>query len=100
MSKRKTQHRAARDTNNKENSELKKTIKELKRKVSRLEKQVEQGIPLQQDTEEEDAPTAAAVPAVPNGPVCKKCGDGDLRDFTTPSGKTVMFCGACKFRQP
>lgn len=81
------QHRQQRDTNTRESAELKKENEKLKRQVARLRKQVEK-----LDVPVEESP----VETPKDKPACPKCRSTNLGEISTPNGKTITSCRACK----
>jgi septal ring factor EnvC (AmiA/AmiB activator) len=69
--------------------ELKKENKSLKRQLARAEREIAR---LQGTIEEE----VEESPAPERKPTCPKCGSTNLGEVSTPSGKTVTACRACK----
>lgn len=93
MSKR-PQHRPPRETISKEYAHLKQENKALKRKVAALRKQLDQNL----STVDVDEPDVVVETPVAKKPGCPKCGSADLMSLTTPRGKAIKFCRACKAR--
>lgn len=85
-----TPHRPPRDTSTREAAELKREVERLKRQVARLRKQVEKLEP-----EPEDPETGTKVPKA-SAPTCPKCLSSELGQVSTPSGKIILSCRACK----
>ena len=95
-----TQHRPKReDANAKERADLKRENGQLKRKICRLQKELERqnirteeiGELAQEESSTEVSATSGAVP-------CEKCGYAALREIVL-IGKTFLVCPACKFRK-
>ena len=66
----------------KENQSLKRQLARAEREIARLQGTVEEEI------EESPAPERK--------PSCPKCGSTNLGEVTTPSGKSITACRACK----
>jgi predicted nucleic acid-binding Zn-ribbon protein len=70
--------------------DLKKEIKSLKRQLARANREIAR---LQGTVEEgEETTPEASKPKQ----ACPKCASTDLGEISTPSGKTVVACRACK----
>ena len=74
------------------NRKLRTENSRLRRQVSRLKKQVDQEVALRDDEDQDPTPAEAA----PDQRCCGKCGSYDLGSYTTPRGKVVVGCRACK----
>jgi hypothetical protein len=70
--------------------ELKKEIKSLKRQLARAHREIArlQGVAAEdvEESPEADRPKA----------VCPKCGSANLGEISTPNGKKITACRACK----
>jgi len=98
----KSQIRPQRDTSRKELTALKQENKELKKKVSRLQRQVERSLGFASNTSDSrDDETESEIPLKPSGISCPTCGpDGEIGRYQTPGGKTLYACKKCKkFKQ-
>lgn len=85
--------REKKDTNRKELTELRSENKELKRKIARLQKQVQQNQEVPGlDPEPIDSPPIGKSQ-------CKYCASYDIKVFHTPSGKAILLCGSCTKNQ-
>ncbi len=87
MSNRRAQHREKRESNTRQNAELKEEIRKLKRQVSRLKKELTR---LQEDDGEE-----VVEDELPKA-LCPECGSDKLSEIVTPGGSTRYACRACK----
>lgn len=86
-----TQHRPAVESPAKEAADYKRENKSLRKRVARLQKELDRMLQASNNMEE---PQDEAV--VIEGHVCKKCGiEGHIGTYTTPSGKTVSRCKKC-----
>ncbi len=85
MSKR--QIREKRETNTRENAELKKENETLKRQVARLTKELRKAEQPEESPEEEDDEPKLA---------CPECGSEKLTIIVTPSGANRYACRACR----
>lgn len=93
MSNRKrTQHRAKRDTTNKENTTLKQTVRDLKRQVQRLKKQIVQ----ESFISEVEEITQKTILRENNAVVCPKCGSNNTASLRLPNGSMAWGCKNCK----
>lgn len=92
---RKTQHRSERDgATGRLVQELKSEIKSLKREVARLKKQLAKQEEAELIAQEPEPETP--LPPEPPKPTCPSCGGTNLSSYTTPRGKRVYGCKACK----
>jgi len=87
-----TQHRAKRETNTRENQELRKEIDSLQRTVARLRKENDKLRQLSDEPSEEE------ILAEPESfeAKCPKCKQASLGSISTPGGKVVTICTNCK----
>lgn len=96
---RRTQHRAARDTNTQDVTELKQQIRILKRQLARANKEIQR---LEKDDGEEGDSAAAPQSITKKSedsvttPSCPACSHPELGMLQTPSGKTIGVCKGCK----
>lgn len=78
----------------KENVDLKREVKYLKRKVAQLQKELDRMeffVPEDDVVEYEPVERASA-------PACPECSGTDLADFETPAQKKFVVCRNCKWR--
>ncbi len=88
-------------TKAKQVGELRQEIRQLKRTISRLQKQLDKRMTDPQPLEESPEVTTFAGPPVeivvevdPNA--CQNCGSLNLSSFKTPGGKILVGCRDCK----
>lgn len=96
MKRRQIQHRpeAEEKKKNKELAEAKREIHQLKRKMARLQKQVEREISMGPYIEpDEPTPEVTVTVTVPNG--CPKCGQPTKSVFLSHNRKTLTVCSSC-----
>ena len=92
-----TAHRPSRDTQKaQELTDLKRENHQLRRRVARLQKQVEHLELLSP----EEAEAREDLPAAPEVLRCESCGSSQFLSFTTPSGKTISGCRSCQTPRP
>jgi formylmethanofuran dehydrogenase subunit E len=82
------QHRQQRDTNTRDLADFKREVRTLKRQLSRANREVERLQGLEEEVEEKPVKTNRAT--------CPKCGSTNLGQLTTPNGKRVTACKACR----
>lgn len=83
----KRQIREKRETNNRENAELKKEIESLKRQVARLTKELRRADNPEESPESEEEEGKLC---------CPECGSDKLTIIVTPSGANRYACRGCK----
>ena len=93
MASKRVQHRAARETSNKENADLKKENKELKRTVARLQREIEKLNALQDEVS--PTPEESKLPQVVELK-CPACSSTKLSSITIPNGTLRYACKACR----
>jgi DNA repair exonuclease SbcCD ATPase subunit len=92
------QHRAQRDTNRKELQDVKSENRSLKKKIKRLEKQLNISESSAQEAtwDAEEDENHIEIPASASKNQCPLCESTDLGTFKTPGGKTLVGCKKCR----
>lgn len=95
--RKKIQHRAQRDTSNKENFELKSQIKKLKIQLSKLKRELQKENLLKPEEIHEFIEEEVDTHLKSNKSIhCELCGSQYTGSYSTPQGKTLLGCKTCR----